>query len=369
MPQSELDPAIRLLLTAQEDAGNRILLILAGEGELALGFAPRFREVICHNANHTLHAAAAAAVGKAGLANVTCVLSDLPASDRDPEAFPGGIRFPENHFDMVVFRLGRGTAQLNAVLVEAFRLLVPGGSLIVSGHNQEGIKSFAKRGEAHFGNMWLQGLKSSCRLLRFRKESEAPIEAVEDPHYFEPVRLELAFSGGGRISYLTKPGVFAYRATDAATAMLALHIPSCAGKSVLDLGCGSGPLSLAAFRLGARDVLAADNSAIAIACAEKNFSLHGMPGRTLCSDLAEGAAGEFDLILTNPPFHNEGETDYSLPGRIVQALARLLRPGGEAYLVANQFLDYLGPAKPLFKETAILAREQGYTIHRMVKAG
>jgi len=65
-----------------------------------------------------------------------------------------------------------------------------------------------------------------------------------------------------------------------------------------------------------------------------------MPGRTLCSDLAEGASGEFDLILTNPPFHVDAETDYSLPGRVLQTLARLLRPGGEAYLVANQFLDY-----------------------------
>jgi 16S rRNA (guanine1207-N2)-methyltransferase len=367
LAKKEIDPAIRLLLTAREDTGQRALFILAGDGELAAGFASRFAEVICHNANHTLHTAAQATVARLGLANVRCVLGDLPCTDRDAETFLSGIRFPENHFDLIGFRLGRGTAQLNAVLVEAFRLLAPGGSLIVSGHNQEGIKSFAKRGEGHFGNLALQGIKSSCRLLRFRKESEAPPEPIEDPRYFHPVSLELEYSGGGKLTYLTKPGIFAYRATDAGTALLAKHLPSCEGKSVLDLGCGSGALSLAAFRLGAKAVLATDNSAIATACAERNFSLNGVPGKVLCSDLAEGASGDFDLILTNPPFHNDAETDYTLPGRILQTVLRLLKPGGEAYLVANQFLDYSVQAKLLFREAVVLERTQAYTIHRMVK--
>ncbi len=364
----EIDPAIRLLLTADEDSGQRVLLILAGDGGLASVFSPRFGEVVCHNANHGMHVAASASARSLGLANVHCVLGDLPCSDRDTDAFLPGIRFPENHFDLIVFRLGRGTAQLNAVLVESFRLLVPGGSLIVSGHNQEGIKSFAKRGEAHFGNILLQKIKSSCRLLRFRKESADPVSPVEDPRYFHPVRLRLALKGGDAVSYLTKPGIFAYRATDAGTALLALHLPSCAGKSVLDLGCGSGPLSLAAFKLGAAQVLATDNSAIAIACAERNFSEAGLPGRALCADLAEGAEGGYDLIFTNPPFHTDADTDYSLPGRVMQTIVGLLKPGGEAYLVVNQFLDYSTLGKTLFRESAILAREQGYTIHRMKKA-
>jgi 16S rRNA (guanine1207-N2)-methyltransferase len=368
----EIDPAIRLLLTANEDSGRKALLILAGDGTLAAAFAPRFSEVICHNANHGLHMAALDTIRSQGLDNVRCLLGDLPCSDQEPGDFPSAIRFPENHFDLIVFRLGRGTAQLNAVLVEAFRLLIPGGSLIVSGHNQEGIKSFAKRGEAHFGNMALQGLKSSCRLLRFRKETPAPQEPVEDPHYFQSVRLELALKAGAKVEYLSKPGIFAYRATDAGTALLALHLPECKGKTVLDLGCGSGALSLAALQLGAKAVLATDNSAIATACAERNFSRAGVPGTVLCADLAEGAQGEeggYDLIFTNPPFHNDAETDYSLPGRILQTLVGLLKPGGQAYLAANQFLDYSGQAKTLFRESVILAREQGYTIHRMTKAG
>lgn len=395
MPDRTLDPALRLLLEADEETGAKALLMLAGEGALAAAFAPRFAEVHCHNAYHPQHAAAIAAVRAAGLGNVRCLLGDIPSAWRqgnatgtqDPsETMLSSINYPEGTFDCVVFRLGRGTALVNAALAEAFRLLKFDGVLLVSGHNQEGIKSFARRAEAHFGGMEILAIKSGCRLLRFRKEAAAPTEAVEDPRYFHPIVLELPYKspGGGavgRIAYLTKPGIFAYRATDPGTAFLAQNLPSCAGKSVLDLGCGSGALSLAAFALGAADVLATDTSAIAIACTERNFAEKGLQGRTLCSDLAEGAVSApqgpaqgpddgngFDIILSNPPFHKDGATDYGLPGRVLEAIHRNLKPGGEAYLVSNQFLDYPALARKLFAETSLIARDQSYTVHRMVKA-
>jgi 16S rRNA (guanine1207-N2)-methyltransferase len=368
MSHHDIDPAVRLLLSAEMDGGKRALLILAGSGELAAGIAPRFEEVVCHNAECAKHAAALETVGSLGLANVRCVLGDLPCAGSGNEGELAGPRFPAGHFDLIAFRLGKGTAQLNAMLIESFRLLAPDGVLLVSGHNQEGIKSFAKRGESHFGNMALVSLKSSCRLLRFRKDRTEPAEGAEDPDYFKPVRLELDIPGGARIGYVTKPGIFAYRATDPGTALLASHLPSCAGKRVMDLGCGSGALSLAAFKLGAAAVLATDNSAISTACAEANFAAHGLAGTTLCADMAEGAPDDFDLILANPPFHRDSETDYGLPARVVQAVFGHLKPGGEAYLVANQFLDYSTPAKKLFQSAAILERANGYTVHHMVKA-
>jgi 16S rRNA G1207 methylase RsmC len=377
MADKDIDPALRLLEAAPVERGERALLILAGAGGLAAAYAPHFGEIICHNAYHPQHAAALAAMKDPGLGNVRCVLGDLPCAERPagtgsesgPETFLSDVRFPPGHFDLIAFRLGRGTAQVNAALMESFRLLKPGGCLMVAGHNQEGIKSFAKRGEAHFGSIQLLKVKSSCRLLLFRKETESPGEGVEEPRYFHPVTLELEFSGGGKLEYLTKPGIFAYRSTDPGTALFARHLPSCEGKSVLDLGCGSGALSLAAFKLGAKAVLATDSSAIATACAARNFALQNMPGKTLCTDLAAGAEGGFDLILTNPPFHKDGDTDYSLPGRILDTLSRLLNPQGVAYLVANQFLDYSNQARKLFPESGIIARDQGYTVHRMVKAG
>ena len=368
------DPALRLLASAPAGTGARALLLgIGGDAALLRAYGLAYQETWCHNLQQPDHDRASAAAAASG-PGVHFLLGDIPCSERAPvaagqvaeDALPGKM-FPPGHFDRIVMRLGRGTAQVNASLQEAFRLLRPGGELLAAAANQEGVKSFAKRAGDHFGNLEIAAIKSNCRLLRLRKESQEPLKAVEDPGYFRSRRHALAFPGG-EISYLTKPGVFAYRGTDAGTALLARHLPDCTGKRVLDLGCGSGALSLAAFARGAASVEAVDNNAVAIACAERNFAEAGLAALAVCADLETYAAEGFDLILTNPPFHADGATDYALPGKVVATLARMLRPGGEAWLVANQFLDYGGPARQRFQSAVIVARDPGYSIHHMVMA-
>lgn len=369
------DPAARLLAEADlrrpAAPSGRLLLIEGGPGPLLERFASSFAEVVCQNGFAPDHAAARATVARLRLDHVTCLLTDIPRVLGTPagQALEGPLAspvFPEGHFDCVLFRLGRGTALVNAALLQAFALLREGGSLFVSGHTREGIKSFAKRAEDVFGNLAVETIKSSCRLLRCDKTSARPARPIPDPHYFLPVRLLL--HNPSAIEYLSKPGIFAYRETDPATALLARHLPACAGQRVLDFGCGSGVLSLAAFRLGASDVTAVDFSAAAAACAERNFAEQGVPGRVLCADMTEGVTGLYDLILSNPPFHRGAETDYSLPGTILDALRPLLKPQGRLFLVANQFLDYMKEGRRRFETVELLARERGYQVYRMTAA-
>jgi 16S rRNA (guanine1207-N2)-methyltransferase len=359
------DPALALLSGAPVGEGARALLLgCAGDPALIGTYADRYRETFCQEDSQPA-AARIAADGR-----VRVLLGDLPCCSVRPEGsgedFLPEHRFPADHFDRIMLRLGRGTALVNASLIEAFRMLKPGGELLAAAANQEGAKSFAKRAEGHFGGGELLALKHSCRLFRFRKNAPAPAEAIEDPGYYRSLTHTLAHPRG-ETRYRTKPGVFAYRGTDTGTALLGGLLPDCAGKRVLDLCCGSGPLALAAFARGAAEVLAVDASATAIACAERNFSEAGLPGKTLCADLEAPLPGGFDLVLANPPFHDGSATDYSLPARVLQAIAAALRPGGEAWLVANQFLDYARPAKPLFGEVATAARSAGYLIHHVVK--
>lgn len=63
--------------------------------------------------------------------------------------------------------------------------------------------------------------------------------------------------------------------------LIALEKYGCQGKNVLDIGCGSGILSIAAVRLGAERVLGVDYDPIAIPSCERNAALNGMEGRIL----------------------------------------------------------------------------------------
>jgi len=79
-----------------------------------------------------------------------------------------------------------------------------------------------------------------------------------------------------------------------------------AGKTVADVGTGSGIQALAAARAGASTVVAIDVNPNAVATAAANARANGFEHRVLpvASDLfwAIRPTHQFDAILTNPPF-------------------------------------------------------------------
>ena len=77
------------------------------------------------------------------------------------------------------------------------------------------------------------------------------------------------------------------------TCVLALEDAVRPGDHVLDVGCGSGILSIAALKLGAADLLALDVSAVAVEATRANLASNGLADRaeTRLATL-EGAAGE-----------------------------------------------------------------------------
>jgi release factor glutamine methyltransferase len=76
-----------------------------------------------------------------------------------------------------------------------------------------------------------------------------------------------------------------------------------AGRTVLDVGTGTGALAIAAARAGAAMVTAIDLSARSVITAWLNSRLHGVSVSVRCGDLFAPVAGRrFDLVVTNPPY-------------------------------------------------------------------
>ena len=72
------------------------------------------------------------------------------------------------------------------------------------------------------------------------------------------------------------------------------------GERVLDVGSGSGVLSIAALRLGARSAVATDIDADAVVVAKRNAELNGVAAgiRVSTQPLAE-IDGDYDIVLAN----------------------------------------------------------------------
>ncbi|MGA2698665.1 MAG: METTL5 family protein [Methanoregula sp.] len=81
------------------------------------------------------------------------------------------------------------------------------------------------------------------------------------------------------------------------------------GKSVCDLGCGTGILAIGAALLGAKTVQAVDRDPAAIRTAQENATLLGADVDCIVADIAGGEAsflaeriGPCDTVVMNPPF-------------------------------------------------------------------
>jgi ribosomal protein L11 methyltransferase len=103
------------------------------------------------------------------------------------------------------------------------------------------------------------------------------------------------------------------------------------GARILDVGCGSGILSIAAARLGARAVVALDVDPIAVEATIANARRNRLAGRieTRQGSLPSGA-GPFDLVLAN--------LIASLLVELAPLLAGELRAGG-TLLASGIFID------------------------------
>ena len=87
-------------------------------------------------------------------------------------------------------------------------------------------------------------------------------------------------------------------------------MPSQKGKVFLDMGCGSGVVSVFAALGGAKKVVAVDISKTAVENTKINVDKYKLNNiDVLQSDLFEKVEGQFDTIFFNAPFHGNKAKD------------------------------------------------------------
>jgi len=133
---------------------------------------------------------------------------------------------------------------------------------------------------------------------------------------------------------------------------------------VVDIGCGAGPGAVQiARRFPDAEVFAADINPASLALATINAGLAGARNVTpVTSNLLDGIDGEFDLIVSNPPFmldpdarayrNGGGARGDALSLNIVRAAMARLRPGGSLLLYTGVAISadqdaFMGAVAPL----------------------
>lgn len=139
---------------------------------------------------------------------------------------------------------------------------------------------------------------------------------------------------------------------------------SIVGRRVLDLGTGSGVLSLAAERLGAASVIGVDIDPVATIMARDNRRLNEGAFRIVAGDLDCLAGARFDLALVN-----------IIPEAWVSAIGRLaavLAPGAAAVfsgLLCEQLAEVTAAVEPVGLRIEASRREGEWAALLALRAG
>lgn len=113
-----------------------------------------------------------------------------------------------------------------------------------------------------------------------------------------------------------------------ALARYVLDRPACiAARRVLDLGSGSGLVGIAAMKVGAQSVIAADVDPYAAAAATLNAQANAITLTPVCADLASGEPPSVDVVLAADVFYAE-----DVAQRIMRFLDRCLAAGIEVFI-------------------------------------
>lgn len=273
----------------------------------------------------------------------------------------GGSRHP-----MVLLLPPRQREQARAQMARALERLAPGGVLVACMPNREGARS----GEADLARLAgpLHSLsKHHCRVF-WTAPLQGPVDAalaaewraLDAPRRIADPRVP----GGG---FLSRPGVFAWDRIDAASLLLAEHLPADLRGSVADLGAGWGYLAGQVLArcsgVTALDLYEADPRALQLA--RDNLAAWGaqVPLGFHLHDVTGGLPRRYDAIVTNPPFHAQGAGERVDIGRaFIAAAAAALPPGGRLWLVANRHLPYEGVLDASFGKVRIVAQRDGFKV-------
>ncbi len=132
--------------------------------------------------------------------------------------------------------------------------------------------------------------------------------------YFKPVPLgehllirptwEDEYDAGTRTVMHIDPGLAFGTGTHHSTrlCMEALEPHIAPGKTVLDIGCGSGILSIAALLLGAESAVAVDIDSLAVKTARENAQINNIGEdryTVLEGNLTDKVSGQFDIVVAN----------------------------------------------------------------------
>lgn len=249
--------------------------------------------------------------------------------------------------DCVIGRVPRSKAQLQALLSNLSQWVKPGCQLFLGGMDKHLSRGQFELLEQNFGRSeFLPGVKKA-RIWRAYADKDGVAKSdLGSGSAILPVP-------GRSLKLYSAPNVFSRDKLDIGTRFMLdnyAKLPSC--EQVADLACGNGVLGLAYLANHPRACLSFfDESFQAIASVRQNLAANFSEASAVAEPgdgLKAVRSSRFDLVLCNPPFHQQSTVSKDIALSLFKDAHRCLFTEGEFWVVANRHLGYHVVLKRLF---------------------
>jgi 16S rRNA (guanine1207-N2)-methyltransferase len=240
-------------------------------------------------------------------------------------------------FDLVVIKVPKTLALLEFQLLQLRSFISEKSQIIVAGMVKILTPSVWNLLERIIGNTNTSLAQKKARLIFVTLNSNLP--APQNPY---PIQYVLE-----NTDYLitNHANVFSREKLDIGTRFFLEHLPQSENyHDIIDLGCGNGIVGLcAAEKNPLAQIHFVDESFMAIESARENFerAFKNRIGQFHIGDcLTDFATNSADLILCNPPFHQQHVIGDFIAQTMFKQAKNVLRQNGELWVIGNRHLNY-----------------------------
>lgn len=168
------------------------------------------------------------------------------------------------------------------------------------------------------------------------------------------------------MTFLTDAGVFSKRMVDYGSQVLLNTLDLEPDKTLLDVGCGYGPLGLTLGKVFGVQATLTDINSRALDLARANAEKNQVNARIFQSNVYEDVEGNFDYIVSNPPIRAGKSVVHEI---IKGAFCHLEDQGSLTIVIQKKQGAPSAKAKmeEVFGNCQILKKDKGYYILESVK--
>ena len=188
-------------------------------------------------------------------------------------------------------------------------------------------------------------------------------ENPDAAHDIHELRVDLL---GEKMTFLTDAGVFSKKMVDFGSQLLLKCLEVDQGETVLDVGCGYGPLGLSLAKAYGVQATMVDINNRALDLARQNAERNKVEATIFQSNIYEQVEDKFDHVISNPPIRAGKQVVHE----IIEKSQDFLETGGDLTIVIQKKQgapSAKSKMEEVFGNCEIVKKDKGYYILRSVK--